>query len=434
MTAVGQAEMPVYRRLLQVFFSKLAKASAWLFLGSLAGGLLGYVFHVLVGRLLSTAEYGLFNAVMALFAVFSAGLGTLQMVVSRKVSEYKANRDTGSVRHFYFSVHRRTFIVGPVLLLLCVPLVPQAQDYLKSPGAGPVWLLGLLLILAVPAVLNDAFLQGLQKFSWLSASVTLRVVFKIVFAVALIALGFGVNGALGGTIVALLAAWLITYLPLRGPLADRSSAPAQTTHLSIRPAIPVLVANTAFAAMTQLDMVLVNHYFPSHEAGLYAAASVLGKAVMYLPGGIAMAMFPMVAENQARAQSSATLLAQAVGLTAAMCAAGAVFYFLFAEWIVTALYGPSYGGAGMVLKYFGFAIMPMGLVMVAEYFLIAKGRMLFAYLLMASAPLQLLAIHFYHDSLLTVVAILGASGLIVMLIGYGFLSWTFWKSRTERRA
>jgi len=92
------------------------------------------------------------------------------------------------------------------------------------------------------------------------------------------------------------------------------------------------------------------------------------------------------------------------------------------------LYGEDYRGAGEVLKYFGFAILPMALVLVAENFLIAKGRVLFAYLFAFTAPLQLAAIHFYHDSLQMVVAVVGASGLLLALLGYGLLWRAFRKS------
>ena len=134
-----------------------------------------------------------------------------------------------------------------------------------------------------------------------------------------------------------------------------------------------------------------------------------------------MALFPMVAENHARDRSSSHLLLQAVGLTAAMCGAGAAFYLLFGDWIIVLLYGESFAAAGPVLRYFGLAILPMALVMVAEYFLIAKGRVLFAYLFMVTAPLQMLAFWLWHDSLLTVVAIVAISGSVLALVGYGLL-------------
>lgn len=423
-----ETEEPFYRRLAGLFYSKLARASAWLFVGTIAGGILGYVFQVLMGRMLSTLEYGLFSAMMALFTVFAAPLGALMMVVSRKVSEYRAMKDSGSIAHFYYSINVRTAVVGAIILGVCVLFAPQVQAYLKAPRIIPVYLLGILLFLTFLPIVNDAFLQGLQSFTWLSASSTLRVLLKIIFSVALVWLGFDVVGALAGTILASLVGWLITYWALHRHLVEGRGKPFLTVHLSFKPAMPVLVANTAFAAMTQLDMVLVNYYFPAHEAGLYAAASIFGKAVMYLPGGIAMALFPMVAENQARDRSSAHLLLQAVKLTALLCGAGAIFYLLFGEWIIDLLYGESYRGAGEVLKFFGFAIFPMAFVMVAENFLIAKGRVLFAYLFAVIAPLQLTAIYFFHDSLHAVVIIMGASGLLLATIGYAMLWRVFRKS------
>lgn len=419
--AVEQPRASLYRRVVGLFFSKLARASVWLFVGGIAGGILGYVFQVLMGRMLSTREYGLFSAMMALFAVLAAPLGTLMMVVSRKVSEYRARLDAGSIAHFYYSINIRTAAVGALVLGAFLFFAPQIRSYLKAPGVIPVYLLGALLFLTFLPVINNAFLQGLQRFIWLSAGNSFGVLLKIVFSAVLVWLGYGLTGAVGGVVLASLAGWFITYGALRRPLAQGRGKPCQTAHLSIKPALPVLAANAAFAAMTQLDMVLVNYYFPAHEAGLYAAASILGKAVMYLPGGIAVALFPMVAENHARNQSSAHLLLQAVGLTALLCGAGAVFYFLLGEWIVTLLYGESYRGAGEVLKYFGFAILPMALVMVAEHFLIAKGRVLFAYLFVFIAPLQLTAIYFYHASLQMVIAVMGVSGLLLALLGYGLL-------------
>jgi O-antigen/teichoic acid export membrane protein len=417
---VQQTALPLYRRIVQLFYGKLARASA--------GGILGYVFQVLMGRMLSTQEYGLFSAMMALLVVLGTPLATLMMVVSRKISEYRAREDSGSITHFYYSINIRTAIVGVLILGAYLFFAPQIQFYLKVPSLILVYLLGALLFLTFLPIINNAFLQGLQRFIWISASGTLGVLLKIIFSAVLVWLGYGVAGALGGTILAVLAGWLITYGALHRPLAAGRGLPFQTAHLSIKPALPVLAANVAFAAMTQLDIVLVNYYFPAHEAGLYAAASILGKAVMYLPGGIAMALFPMVAENHARGQGSAHLLLQAVGLTALLSGAGAIFYFLFGEGIIVLLYGENYRGAGEVLKFYGFAILPMAFVLVAEHFLIAKGRVLFAYLFLFTAPLQSTAIYFFHDSLQMVVAVMGVSGLLLALLGYGLLWQAFRKS------
>lgn len=419
--APSEERTPLLRRISRLLYGRLARASAWLFVGSLAAGLMGYVFQVLMGRMLSPAEYGLFTAIMALFAVFAAPLGTLTMVIARKVSTYRAGDDSGSIRHFHRSIHARTAIAGMVVLAGWIAFVPAAQAYLKASSATPVYMLAVLLLATALPIINNAFLQGLQSFSWLSVSNSLYVLLKIVFSVGLIWAGYGVSGAIGGAVLAAVGTWLFAYWPLRQPLAAGRGRSFETTHLELAPALPVLFANAAFVAMTQLDMVLVNHYFPAREAGLYAAASILGKAVMYLPGGIALALFPMVAEGHAREENVGGLLRQALGLTALLCAGGALFYLVYGEAFVVLLYGETYRDAGDVLRYFGFAMFPMAVVMVAEYFLIAKGRVLFAYLFLAVAPLQVLAIHYWHDSLQTVVMIVGTSGLVLVVAGCAWL-------------
>lgn len=416
-----EADAPLYRRIGRLFYGKLARASAGLFVGGIIGGILGYVFQVLMGRMLSTEEYGLFSAMMALFVILGAPLSTLMLVVSRKVSEYRAMADNGSIAHLYYSINIRTTFFGVFVLGAYLLFAQQIQSYLKAPSVMPVYLLGAMLFLTFPTAINNAFLQGMQRFSWLSASTSLGVLFKLACSSWLIWLGYGLTGAVGGVVAASLALWLVGYGVLHQPLAQGRKSTYQTAHLSIKSAFPVLIANAAFAIMTQIDMVLVNYYFPQHEAGLYAAASILGKAVMYLPGGIVLALFPMVAENHARKEASAHLLLQAVMLTLLLCGAGAIFYFVFGEKIVALLYGQSYREAGEVLKYFGIAMVPMALVLVAENFLIAKGKVLFAYLFLAIAPLQLTAIYFFHESLQMIVAVIGISGLILAIIGYGLL-------------
>ncbi len=427
-----QTALPLHRRVVQLFYGKLARASGWIIAGGIAAGLLGYVFQVLMGRMLSTQEYGLFSALMALCAVLSAPFSTLMMVVSRKVSEYRIKQDSGSITHLYYSINIRAAVVGVFILGVYYFLVPQIQFYLKAPSVTPVYLLGVLLFLFCAIFINNAFLQGMQRFIWLSASGFLNVLFKIIFSAVFVWLGYGVAGALGGTILAIITGWLITYGALHRSLGEGRGLPFQTRHLSMKSALPVLAANVAFGVMTQFDIILVNYYFPAHEAGLYAAASILGKAVMYLPTGVAMALFPMVAENHARSKSSANLLIQSVGLTILLSGAAAVFYFIFGEGIIELLYGKDYRGAGEVLKLYGFAILPMALVLVAEHFLIAKERVLFAYLFLLTAPLQLIAVYFFHDTLLMVVAVMGVCGSILVLLGYGLLGYEFLRSKVKK--
>jgi hypothetical protein len=71
----------------------------------------------------------------------------------------------------------------------------------------------------------------------------------------------------------------------------------------------------------------------------------------------------------------------------------------------------------------------MALVMVAEHFLIAKGRVLFAWIFLFIAPLQLLAIHFFHQDIESIIYIIAVGGVLMCIIGYGILLSDYLRNR-----
>lgn len=410
---------------MELFSSKLAKSSLLLIFGIVLSGIMGYIFQIIMGRMLGVVEYASLSALLALYAILTTPLMSIMMLVSRKVSEYRATEDKEKVIHLFKKITIIASFLSLIFLGIFSSSAPLLKNYLKLENTLPIYILGALTALTIFPILNNAFMQGLQKFVWFSSLGVLNVFLKIIFASLMIIMGYGVSGAILGVLLSLTIITVLGYSILlifseKNPRKIKSDFKG----MGFKEFTPIFIANLAFILMTQLDIVLVNYYFSSEESGIYAAASILGKAVMYLPSGIALAMFPMVAENNARSESSSYLLFQAVKLTALLSGLGALFYFLFGERVVLLLYGDSFAEAGHVLKYFGIAIFPMTLVMVAEHFLIAKGRVLFAYLFAAMAPFQILAIYFFHENLLTIVLIMGLTGLISATTGY----WLLWRA------
>ncbi len=410
-----------------LFTSKLARASGLMFVSTLAGGVLGYAFQVFMGRMLSIADYGLFVTFMALLAVIGVPFSALSMIVTRKASAYRAKNQSERIAGIFWWVNKRLLWAAIVVTLCALPFSPLMRDYFRLDSLVPIWIFLFIIFFLFFSTVNPAILQAQQNFRWLAASGMAIPGFRIILCAALVLAGFKLNGALMGVALALAITWLITFLPLRHAVALPTGTRQAGRHLSFKSAIPVLIASLAFTVMTQIDMVLVNHYFDPQQAGIYAAASILGKAVMYLPGAIVMAMFPMVAENDSRKQSSVHLLFNALALTVGLSTAGALFYFFFADGIMSLLYGQKYQPAAELLRYYGFAMLPMALVMVAEYFLIAKGRVIFAYVMMFVIPFVLLAAQAHHGRLMDMVYILGACGWGLALVGFGVIGIQYWQ-------
>lgn len=406
--------------------SALFRGGSVMTVAGVLGGILGYVYQILMGRMLSPGEFALLSALMALLGFTASPLGAVTMAVARQVSSLQAQDEKQALWKFFLQSNQ----IIVVLLIFLIPFFyifsETLGNYLKTQSLLPVYLFGLALLISAFLAVVTGFLQGLKYFVFLGSAGIFAAILKIVSSVFFVVFEYGVPGAAYGIVLSSLIVWIgCIWLVNRKLYVSESDIEKKFSFgkisFSIKSFYPVLLANIAFTAMTQLDMVIVNNLFDSETAGNYAAASVLGKAVLYLPGGLVFALFPLVAENLAKKESSANLFFQAVFATSCFSGFVAIFYFLFSDWLIDIFYGHRYSSASELLRWYGLVMFPMALVAVAEHFLIAQGRVLFTWLFIAMAPIQILAILTWHQEVWMVLVITGSCGALTALIGYSLI-------------
>ena len=176
----------------------------------------------------------------------------------------------------------------------------------------------------------------------------------------------------------------------------------------------VLVSSLSFSLISQLDVALSKQVFTDEKAGYFISAAVLGKSILYLPGGIILALFPMVA-NAGNEQLS--LIAKKLFfITMAICLPACLIFFFMSEFVILIFYGENYLGAAHILKYYGFAMLPSSLMLVYEHYLIARGQVLFAFILLLLAPLQAYLILWWCNSEIDILIVMFSSGLIGLTV------------------
>lgn len=410
----------------ETMIRKLIRAGFFLSALNLLGGALGYVFQILMGRLFQPSEYALFTAIMALLVLLSSPIGALALVVSRHISELHARSLQSLIPNFYIQLLKVLGIVGGMVMLIGFLISSELiKKFTNSPTLTPVVLLFLLIALNSIYSINIAFFQGLQEFSWYGYLGFIGLAIKILICCILVWVGFGVTGGLSGVAVSIALTTLSGYLGLR-----RLFKPFQCNHseinkiestekpISFKSVIPVFVANISFVAMSQLDVVFVNWYFPAEQAGIYAAASTLGKAALFLPSGFVMALFPMVSEGNSKRSGTASIFLSASAIALILCLFVSLVYWFFSVPILNLLFGAKYIDAAPILKWFGFVITPLSLVLIAEQYLIAKRKTLFCWLFLAALPIEFLAIHYWHSNLYSILYIVGSFGLVLLILGY----------------
>ncbi|WP_461257612.1 oligosaccharide flippase family protein, partial [Treponema sp. R80B11-R83G3] len=56
------------------------------------------------------------------------------------------------------------------------------------------------------------------------------------------------------------------------------------------------LVNVGMTVFTNIDVIIVKHYFTDEATGFYSVASILGKMILYISGSIVLVMFPFITE------------------------------------------------------------------------------------------------------------------------------------------
>ncbi len=377
-----------------------------------------YVFHFFSARELGPAAYGDVVSLLALAGLIALPLGGIQVVVARAVARLSTVDDAERLRAYVRLGLLATAAVSTAIALVLIALSPLIRDWL---GVGSLSAVVLTGALTVPALLTPIALgvaQGLQRFTLLSVSLTLSTVVRLASLVVVLALGSGVAGVLGaslvGSIVALFVPLAGLRARLRGPRADSPplSRAGVTTSL-----LPSVIGLLAITALTTADVLVAKVVLDDHDAGIYGGASLIGRVIFYLPAVILTVLLPKVSARTTRGETSGDILAASVVVTLAASTLVTLVYALAPELVVRVAFGSEYDDATGLLGLFGIAMTGYAVLNVLLVYHLARGVNALSWLLLAGALAQLGGYALLHDSGRQLLAVSIAT-MVVLLVAH----------------
>jgi O-antigen/teichoic acid export membrane protein len=405
------------------------RQAALVFSASMLLNVCGFVFHAIVSRRIGVDAYGQLSALIAASADLSLPAAVIAPVIARFSAEFIALNDEGHIRRLFSDLSRLFGGIGVVLIAGCVLLAKPIAAFLYVP-AWSVPVVGTIAALLLLSGVWRSVAQGTQAFRSfalsLSADGIVRVVALGAFALAGLALGAGVFGFLAGSAA---GAAVAGFVLLR---RYGSTAPMSIRYDWPRIAVSGLGAAATTIAMTlvgTVDVIVVKHAMPPTEAGLYAAASLGGKIVLYAVGFIPMVLLPQATDRHVRGERTRGALASAGALFLVMAVCGIGGVALFGRQLLHALVGGSFGGAVVLLVPYSIAMVLLaGSNLLANYG-IATHRIAFAVPLVAGTAATLLTLVVVHRSLAQVVTVLDVGMAVTCLAVAVALLWQGMRSR-----
>jgi O-antigen/teichoic acid export membrane protein len=269
-------------------------------------------------------------------------------------------------------------VVGALMAAAAAVFLALGAPGFPALAQGPLWLY-LLALATVPCGLAteywSAVLRGMNRIGLLNLAATGTTVVGLGFLVACVVwLRLGVEGAiwvefLMGVGSVLLMAFLLRRSGAWGrPWLDRS-----LWRRSARFALPAYVGTMAAYLNYRVDEVIIAAFLPAEQLGFYALAVAVAERLWILPGAVATALLPHLANSPERDPRLAARIARHVMLwTGGAC----LLVFALADVLIRVLYSEAFAPAVTPLRWLlpGIFALSIGKILVAELLVREKPR------------------------------------------------------------
>jgi O-antigen/teichoic acid export membrane protein len=389
----------------KLFTTRLGQGGLVMVGGSFIVGFISFLLNPVMGILLGPHLYGELIAILSLQLIFSVPALTLNTVLIKASARYQAKGEIEKVGQLFVEITQKLFLSSVVVVLLFWLGRDILAAFLQVEDSNLIVLLGILTMVVFFFTANGAILQGLLKFEIYTLSTLLNSILRVLLAVGLVYLGFGVGGALGGLVLALLVSYFVGYLALKRYI--KTGGRTDWREL-MRATIPAFVALLGLTLLNNLDVVLVKHFFTPQEAGFYGAAVITSRVIIFASLPITQVVFPVITQRYEAKRAFHHLVQYALGITAMIGVGVSVFYLLFPELVLRVFFfGRSleFAGAAPLLASMGLFVTFYSVNTLFIYLFLSLHKVKFALAPLLAGLVQGLIIWQNHTSLSAVVAI-----------------------------
>lgn len=366
-----------------------------------------YLFQVISSRRLGPADYSLMGGLFAIVTIIGVSTSALQTASAKLVA---ASDRTEVVLLRRDPLLRRTTTAAAAAAVAFAVASPAIATFFRGDLA-PVIAISLYIVPAPLLAIGLGRLQGLQSFATFSMVALGMAAGRLILTWAALAGGLRVTGVMltTTTVTAAGAVWA---------LASSRTATSTTAVGIWREAGRATVALVLFWVMVSIDVPVARHTLSPELAGQYTAASVIGKAILWLPGAISLMMFPRVAQARVAGDKTHPLLVRALLPTLAMCVAAVSGLFFLGSTVIPIFFGESYAAGAELAWKVGLVSVPFAVANLLVFYHLTRATSRFLLALAAGVVLEVGVLALAHDSIDDVIAGLavGSASVVVGLV------------------
>lgn len=316
--------------------AKILGGSVIMLIGSIFVSLANFGYNIGVARLLGPADFSHAAAAVTILMLVSAITLAFQLVCTKLVAKSESVETKAAI---FQQLHRKSWWIGLGLGVAMLLASSVLSSYLRLSSPWVIILLAIGLTIYIPLGVKRGGLQGTCRFRGLAWNMAAEAVVKFLGAIVLIKMGFGVLGAVAAISGSVIAAYLLpdAARELRG-VAGRAIVPP------LGETVQAIVFFVGQVIISNIDILMVKHFFPPDLAGLYAAIALVGRLLYFGAWSIVSVMFPVSAGTSEERQTPA-LLALPLLMVTGMSAAFVLFLGAFPQLVFRSLFGAHFSAS-----------------------------------------------------------------------------------------
>jgi O-antigen/teichoic acid export membrane protein len=272
------------------------------------------------------------------------------------------------------------------------------RDFFQTHSLTPFIIFGIGMPIYLLMSINRGILQGLGNYKKLAISYQVEMWVRLILSVALVSVGLGVNGVALGLTGSLIATLLVTAY--RIPTVEKQDFDTQAIKRFLA---MILLYEFSQILINNSDTILVKHYFPPHEAGLYAALALIGRIVYFGTWTIVTLLFPTVIKLEKEGKNHLPLFMGGLGVVALMATGIIGACYWFPDWIVLGLFGKAYLSITVYLWYYALATALFACANVFVYYNLSLERRFPVWLTLVGGCSQVALLALFHDNFMQVI-------------------------------
>ncbi len=281
--------------------ARILSGSIILLLGSGMTAAINFAYNTAVARFLGPTAFGHATAVYTLLTLISAVTLSFQIVPAKVVAQQNTPAAKAAVYRLF---HRGAWSCGVLVALVLILFQTPIASFLNLPSPLLVAIIAVAAAFYVPLGSRRGYIQGAFGFKSLSTNLVIEGITRLFGSLLMIRLHYGVNGV----IAANAAAIAVAYFAAMPKLPARAEHQVRLSH-ALRESAQAITFFAGQVLINNCDIVLVKHFFPPVQAGLYAAVSMVGRVIFAFSSAVVNSMFPLVAGTDDEERKDAKVIA-----------------------------------------------------------------------------------------------------------------------------